>query len=49
MSFPELKPIQYVPKNTNELLKKLRTGADELEKTLPNEDVDNIKFVNAFL
>jgi len=49
MVFPELKPIQFVPKNTNELLKKLRKGTHELEKTLPNEDADILKIVDIFL
>ena len=49
MNFSELKPIQFVPKNTNELLKKFRKGTYELEKKLPNEDTDITKIVNIFL
>ena len=49
MVFPELKPIQFVPRNTNELLKKLRKGTSELEKSLPNEDTDITKIIAMFL
>jgi len=49
MNFSELKPIQFVPKSTNELLKKFHNGTSELEKKLPNEDTDITKIVNIFL